>query len=258
MEDVKAEWQGRREFPAGHRIFAEGDVSDGAYVLLDGFVSVWQNGPDGKVTHLAQLGPGEIFGEIGTLDNAPRSATVTAETDIVAIFVTSADLQRHFSEQEPLVRLILNALAERVRRANRSGTLVAQETGAEAANAERMILIEGASTPATKALEGQRLRIDHFPFRVGRRMAADQTVVTQQSLSLAIPNLAGLASQHFELVRRDGVYMIVDSGAPAGTIVNGEKISRYSERATAPLLAGDNLVIAGGHESAMRFRVVAM
>jgi MFS family permease len=65
----------------GDAIVRQGDAADRFYVVADGTVSVTQV-PDegGEVVHLRDLGPGDVFGEIGLLRRSARTATVTART----------------------------------------------------------------------------------------------------------------------------------------------------------------------------------
>ena len=63
---------------AGEVVVREGDPADRFYVIADGSMSVTQ-GTKGK--HLRDLGPGDVFGEIGLLRQSPRTATVTATSD---------------------------------------------------------------------------------------------------------------------------------------------------------------------------------
>jgi len=63
---------------AGEVIVREGDPADRFYVIAEGSLSVTQGADD---AHLRDLGPGDVFGEIGLLRQSPRTATVTATTD---------------------------------------------------------------------------------------------------------------------------------------------------------------------------------
>ncbi|MCV0402332.1 MAG: MFS transporter [Chloroflexi bacterium] len=67
---------------AGQVIIRQGDAADRFYLIGEGSVSVSQ-APDGTGddVHLRDLGPGDVFGEIGLLRRSPRTATVTAATD---------------------------------------------------------------------------------------------------------------------------------------------------------------------------------
>ena len=63
--------------PAGTRIVAEGDEGDLFYVIAAGTVEVTKGG-----RRVSTLGPGDYFGEIALLHEAPRSATCVAATDV--------------------------------------------------------------------------------------------------------------------------------------------------------------------------------
>jgi CRP-like cAMP-binding protein len=68
-----------RDFAAGSVIAEEGKGGIGFFVIESGTA---------KATHgdreIATLGPGSSFGEVALVDEGPRSATVTAETDVKA------------------------------------------------------------------------------------------------------------------------------------------------------------------------------
>jgi hypothetical protein len=63
---------------AGQAVIKQGDVAVRFYFIDAGSFKVSQRGPGGGLIDLRVLGPGEVFGEIGLLTSAPRTATVTA------------------------------------------------------------------------------------------------------------------------------------------------------------------------------------
>jgi CRP/FNR family transcriptional regulator, cyclic AMP receptor protein len=103
------------EVPAGRVLMRQGDVGLEAFVIADGRAKATIRGKGS-----AKLRPGECFGEMALLNPSPRSATVTAETDMRLLVLSS----RQFSaliEEVPLVgRRVLAAVAERLREAERA------------------------------------------------------------------------------------------------------------------------------------------
>jgi hypothetical protein len=68
-----------RGVEAAEAVIREGDAADRFYVITDGHFRVTQHaGADAAARELRTLGPGDVFGELGLLTGAPRSATVTA------------------------------------------------------------------------------------------------------------------------------------------------------------------------------------
>lgn len=99
---------------AGTLIADQGQTGREAFIVLDGEVNVHRNGR--KVT---TLGPGSIVGELSLLDRGPRTATVTAATD-VSLFVMA---QRNFiavlDDVPALSHKLLASLAAKVRELDR-------------------------------------------------------------------------------------------------------------------------------------------
>lgn len=67
-----------RRYADGERIFKEGDPSLGMYIVRVGAVNILRHLPDGPPRLLATLTQGDFFGEIGLIDDGPRSATAVA------------------------------------------------------------------------------------------------------------------------------------------------------------------------------------
>jgi MFS family permease len=69
-----------QDFAPGERIIVEGERGDDFFVIVAGEVIVTVDGKE-----LNKLGPGDYFGEIAVLYDAPRSATVTATTELIVL-----------------------------------------------------------------------------------------------------------------------------------------------------------------------------
>jgi serine/threonine protein kinase len=81
-------WFELRVFPVDAEIVREGDEADTAYILVQGVCEVRQNGGP-----IAELGPGEIFGEAALLVGGPRTASVVALTEVVTRVITRDALE---------------------------------------------------------------------------------------------------------------------------------------------------------------------
>ncbi len=66
----------------GENIVEEGAKGDSLFLIASGTVRVWTRGEDGEEIALAALGATDFFGEVSLLTGRPRTATVTALTDV--------------------------------------------------------------------------------------------------------------------------------------------------------------------------------
>jgi putative ABC transport system ATP-binding protein len=70
------------ELTAGEVVFEQGSRGELVYVIDEGSIDILRNRSDGEPEHLATLGAGDYFGELGPLLGFPRSATARAATDV--------------------------------------------------------------------------------------------------------------------------------------------------------------------------------
>lgn len=103
------------EFPAGRVIAKQGESGVGFHMISEGEAAVSVDG----VEH-GTLGPGSYFGEMSLLDGGPRSATVTAATDLKTVSLTSWDFNVLLDEYPGLSRKLLIQLCRRLRSVERS------------------------------------------------------------------------------------------------------------------------------------------
>ena len=104
--------------PRGEVLFHEGDSGDRVYVVIEGKVKIGRHAPDGRENLLAILGPGQMFGELSLFAPGPRSATVTAVTDAVLLWLSHEKLLEWLDGRPDVARGMLAQLAGRLRRAN--------------------------------------------------------------------------------------------------------------------------------------------
>ena len=90
-EDLKqvAAFAQSKEVPEGEVVVSEGGFSRELLAIEDGTAEVTREGD-----HIADLGPGDVFGEAGMLDDEMRSATVTATSRLKLISLGHFEVQR--------------------------------------------------------------------------------------------------------------------------------------------------------------------
>ena len=98
------------QWPAGALIVAEGSTDQYCYIVVEGTVDVVRGGQ-----FVAQLGPGEFFGEIEIFDPRSRSATVTTATDAVAIGLPRKGFVEVATGDPQIALRLLEAMARRIR-----------------------------------------------------------------------------------------------------------------------------------------------
>lgn len=104
------------EVKRGQRIYMPGDPSDQIFLLKAGVVRISNIGSDQQETILAFLYPGDIFGELAIIDDAPRDHLATAHEDVVLCSL-SRDLLVEVAQETPALGYqITKIMGLRVRR----------------------------------------------------------------------------------------------------------------------------------------------
>jgi EAL domain-containing protein (putative c-di-GMP-specific phosphodiesterase class I) len=104
----------RRELFAGEVLYRQGDPSDCAWLVERGAIELMSVQGRRSVSH-GVLGPGELIGELGMLDGAPRSATATARGDTVLLAIDHDQFLDRLEAGDPIVRTLVDSLLRRTR-----------------------------------------------------------------------------------------------------------------------------------------------
>src|SRR5215831_3880020 len=99
-----------RHFSKGETVIMEGSGGAAFFLIDSGEAAVSCKG-----VHLATLGPGDYFGELALIDGGPRSATVTAATDLVCYGLTFWEFRPLIERNGVIAWKLLQALAKRLR-----------------------------------------------------------------------------------------------------------------------------------------------
>ncbi|MBQ3132407.1 MAG: cyclic nucleotide-binding domain-containing protein [Clostridia bacterium] len=105
-----------RTYKKGEIIFRQGDPADCMYDIRWGSVGIYLNYGTAQEKMLAQLRGNEIFGEMGLVDEVPRSATAVAmEMDTRAEVVTRETFSGYLEERPERVIAVMQSMSKRIR-----------------------------------------------------------------------------------------------------------------------------------------------
>ena len=108
----------RRSFTRGTTIISAGDVTESLYVVVSGRLKVMMSDDEGREVILAILGPNEFFGEMGLIDDHPRSATVVAIEACELLTLSKRDFKSCLAENFEMAMTVMRGLVKRLREAD--------------------------------------------------------------------------------------------------------------------------------------------
>lgn len=97
------------DFHEGKVLITEGNPGREFFVLVEGEAEVSRGGAG-----IDTLGPGDFFGEVALVSDAPRNATVTTTSDVLLLVVTRRDFERLMGDVPALQGKVMAALADRL------------------------------------------------------------------------------------------------------------------------------------------------
>ena len=109
----------RRSTPRSTTVLAAGDLTDSLYIVLSGRLKVMMSDAEGKEVILSILGPGEFFGEMGLIDDSPRSASVVAIESCELLSITKRDFKKCLADNFEMAMAVMRGLVRRLREADR-------------------------------------------------------------------------------------------------------------------------------------------
>jgi CRP/FNR family cyclic AMP-dependent transcriptional regulator len=109
----------RKSFGRNATIIGAGDPTDSLYIVINGRLKVLMSDEQGREVILSLLGPGEFFGEMGLLDDSPRSASVVTQEPCELLSISKTDFKRSLAENFDLSLMVMRGLVKRLREADR-------------------------------------------------------------------------------------------------------------------------------------------
>ena len=253
-------------FAEGQVFFREGDPADSVFLVLSGVVDVLRE-LDGDPILLGTVRAGQFIGEMGVVENRPRSATARAASDVEVEILSPTEFFDQIAGSPRAARELIQRLSQRLREADdrivnderRSRPAHGTRKDADSQTAVELVnnAYLAAKTPWLQRQLHAPLGLGDLPFIVGRGpVAGEGPPRLQPDLKLDDTVPFRLSRNHFMIEKRDGSYYVRDLCSTLGTIVNGEPIGNHFRGDDAPLQAGENEVIAGGVDSPFVFSLV--
>jgi CRP/FNR family cyclic AMP-dependent transcriptional regulator len=162
----------RRSVTRGTIIMAAGDPTDSLYIVLSGRLKVMMSDAEGKEVILTIIGPGEFFGEMGLIDDAPRSASVVAIEPCELLAINRRDFKKCLAENFEMAMAVMRGLVRRLREADRKiGSLALLDVYGRVAR----LLLDMAET-----VDGQKMVTKRLPKQdIAKMIGASREMVSR-------------------------------------------------------------------------------
>ncbi len=137
----------RHTFDVGTYIFHQGERGAACHILLRGKVRIFVTGEDGRELSVRLLGPGEIIGEMGLFEEAPRSASVITLEPTETVEIGRDALLRSIQRSPSIAIHLLRAMSARLRRTNEDAEWLASLPVVERLYLQLQRLVDWSGTP---------------------------------------------------------------------------------------------------------------
>jgi CRP-like cAMP-binding protein len=263
-----------RAYNAGDIILREGDPSDVVYKIMSGDVEVFKE-QDGQTIVLGVMKAGEFLGEMGVVDDEPRSASARAKNQVSVIIYEEQEFFGLISQDVSSAERMILRLCERVRTLSRKLAEIAVSEGATDAikgktaqgppaqarskseSGKVRLALLPLSQQLVSSLPEEGITVVKLPFSVGRSpVGKEPAPAVPIDLALSDSRPFRLSRQHFALYQNPRGCGVLDLGSALGTEVNGVFVGHNFGKDFEYLKLGENKVTAGGVGSPFTFKVL--
>ena len=250
-------------FGDGQVIFRQGEPSDKFYIVRSGQVVLTKEA-GGAPSELARVGPGEVIGEMGVIQNLPRSATATAKGRCLLYGMTGQDLMDKRSDgQDHPGSIVSRVLAQRLRKANEkldkfeSGTPGVRATQKPASNgtvatvakSSAKILLRMGWRVGDQVTWGEQVSEHQLPLVFGRNPGPAGVLAGTEMVLLDEQPPHWLSTVQFRIESHNGGIFLRDEQSERGNEVSGVSVGPAFGVNQVQLPAGTHVLVAGGEGS---------
>ena len=188
----------RKSVSRSTTVMAGGDPTDSLYIVLSGRLKVMMSDAEGKEVILSILGPGEFFGEMGLIDDAPRSASVVAIEACELLSITKRDFKKCLSDNFEMTMAVMRGLVRRLRDADRKiGSLALLDVYGRVAR----LLLDMAET-----IEGEKIVTKRLPKQdIAKMIGASREMVSRVMKDLQMGGYIEMRGSN--IVLRDSIVL---------------------------------------------------
>jgi len=250
-------------FGDGQVIFRQGEPSDKFYIVRSGQVVLTKEA-GGTASELARIGPGEVIGEMGVIQNLPRSATATAKGRCLLYGMTAQDLMDKRSDgQDHPGSIVSRVLAQRLRKANEK--LETFDAGVTLAREDPKPVSNGAATSGSKSRAkiflrmgwragdqvtwGEQVSEHQLPLVFGRHPGPSGVGTGTEMVLLDEQPPQWLSTVQFRIESQNGGIFLRDEQSERGNEVSGVSVGPIFGVNEVQLPAGTHVLVAGGEGS---------
>jgi len=162
----------RKAYPKKSAVVVAGDPADALHIVISGRLKVIMSDKEGREVILAILNRGDFFGEMGLIDQAPRSATVVTIEPCELLTITRTDFTKCLRKNFDLTMNVIRGLVTRLREADRKiGSLALMDVYGRVAR----LLLDMAET-----VDGQKVVTRKLPKQqIAKMIGATREMVTR-------------------------------------------------------------------------------
>lgn len=229
-------------YKTGETIFSEGDRSEYAYIIESGRVEIL-DGRGSQAVTIATLEPGEIFGEMGILDEMPRSRGARAQEDVILRPMDQQAFVRLLRDEPDESLRYIRTLFDRLRSMNLREPEAEPASTAAGPGPSAVIKLYARGPGTSPHIPEEGITVSRLPYNVGRR---SRDPLCHNHLDLPDEKPFTVSRDHFAIDRRGPHLMVRDRGSYLGLRVNGEHIGGgiYKTR-SCTLKPGSNEILLG-------------
>jgi CRP/FNR family transcriptional regulator, cyclic AMP receptor protein len=188
----------RKSVTRSTTVMAAGDATDSLYIVLSGRLKVLMSDVDGKEVILSILAPGEFFGEMGLIDDSPRSASVVAIEPCELLSIAKRDFKKCLADNAEMAMAVMRGLVKRLREADRKiGSLALLDVYGRVAR----LLLDMAET-----VEGEKVVTKRLPKQdIAKMIGASREMVSRVMKDLQMGGYIEMRGSN--IVLRDSIVL---------------------------------------------------